>query len=200
MLLSGFCQVAVCNLKPLDADSGASVRAGLSEVPWSQLATSSTAIRMHLFQPASQSGSQPSSKPSSRQQPQSVRQQQEAGRQVTHASTSISCGRAAGEICLFGYANHNADRLTQQITQFHCACHTYTYTHSYIHTYISVSWSAGNMRCDAMRCEAKRRRQAVINNQLDDEHNKNENRNRCQTTPSVPPSAPPFELSPIACT
>lgn len=142
----------------------------------------------------SQPASQPSSKPSSHSQATA------GGRQVTHASTSISCGRAAGEICLFGYANHNADRLTQQITQFHCACHTYTYTHSYIHTYISVSWSAGNMRCDAMRCEAKRRRQGVINNQLDDEHNKNENRNRCQTTLSVPPSAPPFELSPVACT
>lgn len=114
-----------------------------------------------------------------------VRQQQEAGRLHTHPHQS-----AAGEICLFGYANHNADRLTQQITQFHCACHTYTYTHSYVHTYISVSWSAGNMRCDAMRCEAKRRRQAVINNQLDDEHNKNENRNRCQTTPSLPPHPP----------
>lgn len=93
MLLSGFCQVAVCNLKPLDADSGASVRAGLSEVPWSQLATSSAAIRMHLFQPASQSGSQPSSKPSSRQQPQPVRQQQEAGRLHTHPHQS-----AAGEL------------------------------------------------------------------------------------------------------
>lgn len=84
MLLSAFCQVAVCNLKPLDADSGASVRAGLSEVPWSQLATSSTAIRMHLFQPGSQPASQlvsqPSSKSSSRQQAAAtVRQQQEAG-------------------------------------------------------------------------------------------------------------------------
>lgn len=187
MLLSGFCQVAVCNLKPLDADSGASVRAGLSEVPWSQLATSSTAIRMHLFQPASQSAIQQAKQ----QAAATVSQATAGGRQVTHASTSISCGRAAGEICLFGYANHNADRLTQQITQFHCACHTYTYTHSYIHTYISVSWSAGNMRCDAMRCEAKRRRQAVINNQLDDEHNKNENRNRCQTTSSPPPYLPP---------
>lgn len=98
MLLSGFCQVAVCNLKPLDADSGASVRAGLSKVPWSQLATSSTAIRMHLFQPASQSGSQPASqpsgKPSSRQQPQSGNSR----RQVTHASTSISCGSCGRDL------------------------------------------------------------------------------------------------------
>lgn len=101
----------------------------------------------------SQPASQPSSKPSSRQQPQSVRQQQEAGRQVTHASTSISCGRAAGEICLFGYANHNADRLTQQITQFHCACHTYTYTHSYIHIY---PYPGQLGICVVMRCAVKR--------------------------------------------
>lgn len=142
-------------------------------------------------QPASQAASQPSSKPSSHSQATA------GGRQVTHASTSISCGRAAGEICLFGYANHNADRLTQQITQFHCACHTYTYTPTYIHIY---PYPGQLGICVVMRCEAKRRRQAVINNQLDDEHNKNENRNRCQTTPSVPPSAPPFELSPVACT
>lgn len=82
MLLSAFCQVAVCNLKPLDADSGASVRAGLSEVPWSQLATSSTAIRMHLFQPASQAASQLVSsaiQQAKQQAAATVRQQQEAG-------------------------------------------------------------------------------------------------------------------------
>lgn len=154
MLLSGFCQVAVCNLKPLDADSGASVRAGLSEVPWSQLATSSTAIRMHLFQPASQSGSQAVSHPASQAAGSSHSQATAGGRLHTHPHQSAA--GAAGEICLFGYANHNADRLTQQITQFHCACHTYTYTPTYIHIYpypgqlgICVV-----MRCDAMRSEA----------------------------------------------
>lgn len=149
MLLSGFCQVAVCNLKPLDADSGASVRAGLSEVPWSQLATSSTAIRMHLFQPASQSAIQQAKQLAAA----TVSQATAGGRQVTHASTSISCGRAAGEICLFGYANHNADRLTQQITQFHCACHTYTNTPTYIHIY---PYPGQLGICVVMRCAVKR--------------------------------------------
>lgn len=84
--------------------------------------------------------------------------QLEAG--YTHPHQSAG---AAGEICLFGYANHNADRLTQQITQFHCAFDTH-------------SRPASQLGIDAKQ----RRQEAVINNQLDDEHNKNENRNRRQ--------------------
>lgn len=65
-----------------------------------------------------------------------------------HAYTSIRQG-AAGEICLFGYANHNADRLTQQITQFHCACHIHILILILVVVLVLVLWSAGDMRAAA---------------------------------------------------
>lgn len=71
---------------------------------------------------------------------------------------------------LFGYANHNADRLTQQITQFLCARHGYQ--------------PPGVEAQDRALCSPEDPGAAVINNQLDDEHNKNENRNPAHLRPS----------------
>lgn len=107
----------------------------------------------NAFVSASQPVSHPASQAAGSSHSQSGNSRRQAGRQVTHASTSISCGRAAGEICLFGYANHNADRLTQQITQFHCACHTYTNTPTYIHIY---PYPGQLGICVVMRCAVKR--------------------------------------------
>lgn len=144
------------------------------------------------------SASQPVSHPASQAAGSSHSQATAGGRQVTHASTSISCGRAAGEICLFGYANHNADRLTQQITQFHCACHTYTYTPTYIHIY---AYPGQLGICVVMRCAVKRsaagRQSSTINLMTSTIKMKTETDAK---QPPVPPSAPPFELSPVACT
>lgn len=139
MLLSAFCQVAVCNLKPLDADSAASVRAGLSEVPWSQLATSSTAIRMHLFQPSSQAAKQ-----------QEIWGHATASsRQVTHASTSISSGSCGRDLPVWLC---KPQRWPPDPTNYSISLclllHTYIYIpHPYIRISVSVAWSAGNMRC-----------------------------------------------------
>jgi len=105
-------------------------------------------------------------------------------------------GRGGWEANLFGYANHNADRLTQQITQFLCARHEYRRPGDEPRSapapapapapgpLVAGLQPRAWMIPEDELCLA-RQLEAVINNQLGDEHNKNENRNPNYLRPSL---------------